>query len=95
MTFEDFGWDCIDSYYNCNIHKYMWCEITNQSCKESSCPRIREYQHELKINELLSILKAPPYVVKKFQKEQGLVVDGIPGQEVKARIDYLISKESF
>ena len=95
MTFEDFGWNCIDSYYNCNIHKYMWCEITNQSCKESTCPRIKEYQYELKENELLSILKAPSHIVKKFQQEQGLIVDGIPGPEVKHRINYLISRLKF
>ena len=95
MTFEDFGWDCIDSYYNCNIHKYMWCEITNQSCKESSCPRIKEYQYEKKVNELLGILIAPSYEVKKFQREQGLIIDGIPGPEVETRVQQLISRLKF
>lgn len=95
MTFEDFGWDCIDSYYDCSLHQFMWCEITNQSCKKTTCPRIKEYEFELKKEELLNILKAPSYVVKKFQKEQGLIIDGIPGPEVEQRIKYLIMKERF
>lgn len=96
MTFEDFSWDyCSDSTYDFTKHKYVWCTLKNESCKKSTCPKIKEYQYRLKEEELLSILKAPSHIVKKFQKEQGLIIDGVPGPKVKQRIEYLIVKEKL
>lgn len=95
MNFEDFAWDCIDSCFDCTIHKFMWCGLTNQYCKKSICPKIEEFKTELRIEELLSILKAPSYIVKKFQSEHGLLVDGIPGPRTKAEINRLILQERF
>lgn len=94
MKFNDFAWNCCPhSEYDCTKHKYVWCELTNESCKKSSCPNLEEFHKENRVENLLSIIHANQKTVKKFQKKYGLRVDGIPGPEVKNKIQYLINKE--
>lgn len=52
MTFEDYAWDCCDDMiYDCTEYEYVWCEITDTSCKQSTCPKLEEVVKWLKEQE--------------------------------------------
>ena len=95
MDFTDFSWDyCLDSSYDFTKHKYVWCEIKNESCKKSICPKIHQY-YQILIDVYFEEMLKDSNQIKKFQKENGLIVDGIPGPEVINKINEIIKKEKL
>ena len=95
MTFEDFSWNyCLDSTYDFTKHKYVWCIIKNESCKKSTCPKIKEYHKLLKIIKYEEMLNDSEEI-KKFQKEHGLIVDGIAGPKTMIEIEKELLNENI
>lgn len=47
----DFAWDCEAQEIDMTKHKYAWCDIRNCNCKQNMCPRIKEFEKGIWVDE--------------------------------------------